>query len=186
MSLLSRVGLLLAGAGLWFKHRDTAYAIAREQAAGTPMPRPIFTWDVDPPGTPAWTPPAAAQPYMAAIRQAEALYQLPPNLLARVLYQESRFRPDIIHCETISSAGAMGIAQIVPRWHPTVDPCDPWDSIDYAGQYLAQLFDLTGSWERAVAAYNWGIGNLNRQGLAGAPKETRDYIASMKADGFLA
>ena len=178
MSMFSRLGLLVAGAGLWFKQRDAARAIAREQTAGAPLPR-------DTPAPAVWTPPASAQPYLAAIRQAEAKYQLPHNLLARVLWQESRFRPDIIDCDTISHAGAKGIAQIVPRWHPDVDPCDPWASIDYAGSYLAELRDWTGSWERAIAAYNWGIGNLNRQGLAGAPKETRDYIASMKADGFL-
>ena len=35
-----------------------------------------------------------------------------------------------------ASAGAVGIAQLMPQYHPGVDPNDPEASIMYAGQYL--------------------------------------------------
>ncbi len=170
---LARIGAALVALGM-FLQRDKGQG-------GATVPGLA---ESTPPAAPAWEPPAAAGPYLAAIHEAEHREGIPHNLLARVLYQESRFRPDIINCKTVSAAGAKGIAQIVPKWHPGVNPCDPWESIDYAASYLAQLRHQAGSWERALAAYNWGIGNLKRHGMAGAPAETRNYVASIKADGF--
>lgn len=131
-----------------------------------------------------FTLPAAGAPYADAIRAAEAKYQLPDSLLARVLYQESRFRPDVISGTTKSSVGAQGIAQFMPATAADlgVDPLDPFQAIPAAGRYLRQLFDRLGSWERALAAYNWGIGNVQRKGLEAAPLETRNYVAQVLAD----
>jgi len=126
--------------------------------------------------------PERAAPYAEAIGAAEVKFSLPTGLLGRVLYQESRFRPDVIEGRTVSSAGAVGIAQIVPRWHPGVDPRDPFASIEYAAGYLRKLFDRFGSWADALAAYNWGPGNLARLGLGAAPSETRDYVREIAAD----
>src|SRR5688572_25590325 len=86
-----------------------------------------------------WWPPAAAAPYLASIAVAEHTWGLPKNLLARVLHQESRYRPEIIDGRVVSPAGAKGIAQIVPRWHPGVNPLDPFQAIAYAARYLAEL-----------------------------------------------
>ena len=124
--------------------------------------------------------------YADLFANAEKINHLPENLVARVAYQESRFRPDIITGETTSRAGAVGIMQIVPRWHPTVDPTDPVDSIAYAGTYLKYLRNQAGSWELALAAYNWGIGNLNEKGIQAAPDETINYVAEISADVRLA
>lgn len=128
--------------------------------------------------------------YRQAVTAAELREGLPHDLLARLLWQESRYREDIINGSVVSSAGAQGIAQIVPRWHPNVNPLDPFASIDYAARYLRDLRRQTGSWPLALAAYNWGIGNLNnaltkygRQNvLAYAPKETRNYVTEIAAD----
>jgi soluble lytic murein transglycosylase-like protein len=147
-----------------------------------------------PPATPGsgvlragWAPPTAAAGYLPAIRTAELAQRLPANLLARVLYQESRYRPDIIDGRVRSSAGAVGIAQIVPRYHPTVNALDPFASITYAARYLADLRRRLGSWEHALAGYNWGPGNVSRVAtgaawLAKAPAETQRYVAEILAD----
>lgn len=129
-----------------------------------------------------FSPPDSAAPYLATIREAEQKHGLPESLLARLLYQESRFRPDIIEGRTVSSAGAVGIAQIVPKWHPGIDPLDPFASIDYAAGYLRRLYDQFGEWSLALAAYNWGPGNLARQGVENAPRETRDYMTQILSD----
>ena len=125
--------------------------------------------------------------FLPLIQQAEAENGLPPGLLDRVLYQESRYRSDIIEGRTVSGAGAVGIAQIVPRWHPTVDPLDTSAAIFYAARYLAQHYRRFGTWSLALAAYNWGQGNQNRDladGIIGNewPDETRRYVAEITAD----
>ena len=107
-----------------------------------------------------WSAPASARPYLSTIYDAERAQSLPPNLLARVLYQESRYRQDIITGQEKSRAGAVGIAQIVPRWHPTVDPLNVDEAIHYAAAYLRRLYNRFGRWDQALAAYNWGQGNL--------------------------
>lgn len=120
--------------------------------------------------------------YVAALRAVEFKYSIPRDLLVRLAYQESRFRADIISGQTVSSAGAVGLMQIVPKWHPDVNPLDWRASADYAGKYLAQLFRQFGTWKEALAAYNWGPGNLSKYGLAAAPTETRNYYTQILAD----
>lgn len=131
-----------------------------------------------------FTLPRAAAPYADAIRAAENRYAVLPGLLARVLYQESHFRPDIVSGAERSPVGAIGIAQFMPATAAElgVDPFDPYSSIDGAARYLRNLFDRFGSWQLALAAYNWGQGNVARRGLGEAPAETRDYIAAIAAD----
>jgi soluble lytic murein transglycosylase-like protein len=60
-----------------------------------------------------------------------------------------------------------------------VDPTDPKQAIPAAGKYLSSLKEQTGSWEGAVAAYNWGPGNVARKGIENAPQETQDYLVAV-------
>jgi soluble lytic murein transglycosylase-like protein len=133
-----------------------------------------------------WRPPASAAPYLEALRIAEERYALPKNLLARMAYQESRFRPEIIDGRVKSSAGAVGIMQIVPRWHPAVNATDPFASISYAGRYMRDLYNRFHSWELALAAYNAGPSIV--QQLNGIPPyaETQAYVREISADVALA
>lgn len=128
--------------------------------------------------------PAGAAPYAAAIDNAEKNYGIPETLLARLLYQESRFRSDIISGKTKSPAGALGIAQFMPATARDfgINPLDPYQSIDAAARYLAQLYKKFGNWESTLAAYNWGQGNVARKGLESAPLETRNYVAQILGD----
>src|SRR5688572_16715209 len=94
--------------------------------------------------------------YLPLLNAAERKYGIPRDLLARQAYQESRFRDDIVTGATRSSAGAIGIMQIIPRWHPSIDPgdaaaderaaLDPPRAIDYAAKYLSSLQRQFGSW----------------------------------------
>ena len=129
-----------------------------------------------------WQIPAAGRRYAGLFAEVEQDNGLPKNLLARVAYQESRFRDDIISGETLSAAGAVGIMQIVPKWHPGVDPLNVPEAVRYAGGYLRQLYNQFGSWQRALAAYNWGPGNIRKFGMDRLPDETRNYVAEITAD----
>jgi soluble lytic murein transglycosylase-like protein len=123
--------------------------------------------------------------YRSLLLEAEQRNGIPAGMLARLAWQESRFRPDIISGKTVSSAGALGIMQIVPKWHPGVDPLNPQAAIDYAARYLASLHAQFGNWEHALQAYNWGPGNLKAY-LAGKksfiPRETANYSRQILAD----
>jgi len=131
-----------------------------------------------------WKRSTNAMRYIPALHVAEDAHEIPRDLLARVAFQESRFREDVITGQTQSAAGAQGIMQIVPRFHPTVNPLDPYAAIAYAGQYLAALFRRFGTWKLALAAYNWGPENLARNlNTPGKwPTETLRYIAEITED----
>lgn len=140
------------------------------------------------PAARTYLPPAAALPYLAAIRQAEAANGIPADLLTRLLQQESNYRADIIEGRLSSRVGAKGIAQVMPLTArdpgygvpPLPNPLDPFAAIRWAGMYLAALRRRFGTWQQALAAYNFGPGNI----LAGRawPDETRNYVAQITRD----
>lgn len=126
----------------------------------------------------------APEQYAELIAGAEAQYGIPPMMLERLLYQESRYRQDIITGKVRSPAGAMGIAQFMPATAAEfgIDPLKPEQAIPAAARYLKRLHNRFGNWTEALAAYNWGQGNVARRGLAAAPRETRNYYAQILAD----
>lgn len=126
-----------------------------------------------------------AGPYLAAFETAELKYGLPRDLLSRVAYQESRYDKD-----AISPVGAIGLMQFMPATAVEygIDPRDPFQSIDAAGKYLSRLYRMFGNWSVAIAAYNWGPGNMRKHlakhgalNIAAIPDETRKYL-SIAAD----
>ena len=110
-------------------------------------------------------------------------YGIPEKLLGRQLQAESNFNPNAVGPLTRYGT-AKGIAQFIDSTAAQfgIDPFNPAQAIDAAGRYLRQLYNTTGSWVLALAAYNWGIGNLTRYGIAKAPYETQNYIAKITAD----
>ena len=77
--------------------------------------------------------------------------QVPVQLFLCQINQESGFNPTIT-----SPAGAVGIAQIVPKWHPGVDPLDPFASLEYAANLMSAHYTQFKRWDLALAAYNAG------------------------------
>lgn len=123
--------------------------------------------------------------YAGTISDTEQKYGLPSGLLGRIAYQESHFRPDIISGKTKSSAGAVGLMQLMPKDFPGAGQ-DANEDIRTAGAYLAKLYKQFGSWEKAVAAYNDGPGNISKV-LAGKkqlPLETQRYLQAVATPGL--
>lgn len=129
-----------------------------------------------------WKTVTNAAKYLPRLNAAETKYGIPRDLLARQAYQESRFRDDIVSGKTVSSAGAQGIMQIVPKWHPGVNPLDVSAAIEYAAKYLASLKKQFGSWALALAAYNAGPGNVTKYGGIPPFTETKNYVNQILAD----
>lgn len=119
--------------------------------------------------------------YDALINSSAATYEVPPDLLYKLLKQESAFLPEVINGTRKSSVGALGIAQFMPATAKqelgSVEAAlNPELAIPGAARYLSKLKRNLGDWKSAVAAYNWGIGNVQRKGLDKMPPETVDYV----------
>ena len=128
---------------------------------------------------------AKGEKYRPLFDAAESRYRIPHGLLFRQAYQESRFRDDIISGALRSSAGAVGIMQIVPKYHPEVGEAGALNvpvAIDYAGKLLSQFHDQFGSWALALAAYNAGPANVIKYHGIPPFTETRNYVAQILAD----
>lgn len=123
-----------------------------------------------------------AEKYLPLLRNAEIKYRIPQDLLARLAYQESHFRDDIVSGRTISSAGALGLMQLVPRWHPGVNALNVSAAIDYAARYLLQLRQQFGDWRLALAAYNAGPGTVQKYGGIPPFPETQQYVSQILLD----
>ena len=134
--------------------------------------------------------PEGSAPYRSMIQAATTGAGVPVLILAWLLWQESHYRDDIISGKKRSPAGAIGIAQFMPATAKQVlgseeAARDPSKAIPGAAYYLASLYKETGSWKSALAAYNWGIGNVKRQGLTNLPSETSHYISTiMNSSGY--
>lgn len=135
-------------------------------------------------GVTAWRIPPKGQKYAGLFQAAEYEYGLPRFLLAKQAEQESAYNPN-----ATSGAGAQGLMQIVPRWHPGVDPFNVTEAIPYAAGFMRDLYDRFGSWKMALAAYNAGPTALQRRidtngenWLANMPAETRDYVMRITRD----
>lgn len=116
------------------------------------------------------------QDICAALETAATAYELPVPFLARLIWQESRFRPD-----AVSPAGARGIAQFMPdtaEWRGLPDPHDPILSLHASADYLRDLRRQFGNLGLAAAAYNGGSGRVQAwlNGRGGLPTETRQYV----------
>jgi len=130
--------------------------------------------------------PSGSDPYQGIITAAAATHGVPVQILAWLLWKESRYNPAIINGTKRSSVGAMGIAQFMPatareELGSEAAALDPAQAIPGAARYLRRLYNRTGTWSEALAAYNWGIGNVTRKGLTRAPAETTDYYETILA-----
>ena len=121
-----------------------------------------------------------------------------PTELALLPFIESAFNP-----QAVSSARASGMWQFMPRTGKDFDlkqnafrddRRDVLASTRAALDYLQKLYAMFGDWHLALAAYNWGEGNVSksimrnqRQGASVAytdlrmPAETRLYVPKLQA-----
>ncbi|MEZ4600179.1 MAG: lytic transglycosylase domain-containing protein [Syntrophotaleaceae bacterium] len=113
------------------------------------------------------------------IDRAASTHGVDRQLIRAVIRTESNFNP-----QATSPAGAQGLMQLMPQTAQELGVTDPFNSeqnVMAGTRYLRQLLDrYEGDLDRALAAYNWGMGNLERKGMDQMPRETRDYLARVK------
>jgi len=115
------------------------------------------------------------------LEAAARAYELPLEYFARLIWRESRFRPQAIGPRTRSGVRAQGIAQFMPGTaaeRALLDPFDPVQALPKAAQFLQQLRARFGNLGLAAAAYNAGPRRVQDwlNGAGGMPQETRDYV----------
>ncbi|WP_306049892.1 lytic transglycosylase domain-containing protein [Oceaniradius stylonematis] len=128
--------------------------------------------------------PAAVHPYAAHIAEASQRFGIPEHWIRAVLRAESA--GDV---RAISSAGAMGLMQVMPATWAELrarsdlghDPYDPRDNIMAGTAYLREMWDRYGSVAAMLAAYNAGPGRYDEYLATGRtlPAETRAYVAAL-------
>jgi hypothetical protein len=106
------------------------------------------------------------------IKEAADKYGVPASILAGVYGAETGFGK---HATMVSSAGAQGPFQFMPGTAAQYG-VNPWDfnsAADGAARLLRDNYRTLGSWDKAVAAYNAGPGNI-KKGIM--PAETKAYV----------
>ena len=129
--------------------------------------------------------------YDSLISEAAEKYGLEYQLIRAVMWAESNFNPN-----AVSSAGAMGLMQLMPATAKMLgvdDAFDPQQNVDGGVRFLAaRIKDYDGDILKALASYNCGAGGLSSRGItdltdpeqfAKLPKETQTYLT--RIEGYL-
>jgi soluble lytic murein transglycosylase-like protein len=124
---------------------------------------------------------AAAAPASvdAIIQKASRRYGIDGGLIKAVIKAESDFNP-----RAVSPVGAQGLMQLMPstaRGLGVTDAFDPEQNVMAGTRFLKDMLQrYGGNVDEALAAYNWGPGNVDRHGTDRLPRETRTYLATVK------
>jgi soluble lytic murein transglycosylase-like protein len=138
--------------------------------------------------------PASAQSvatWRPFVEEAALRYGVPTSWIERVMNIESRGKTRLGGRPIVSSAGAMGLMQLMPRtWRELRalaalgnDPFDPHDNIAAGALYLRLLYDRFG-YPGLFAAYNAGPGRYGSflAGRRALPLETLRYLSATTGD----
>ena len=135
------------------------------------------------PNQPAMPAPSAATSgsICLLLESAADAHGLPLEFFARLIWQESRFKPNAIGPMTRRGTRAQGIAQFMPGTaseRGLLDPFDPVAALPKAAEYLEELHAQFGNLGLAAAAYNAGPRRVRDflTGRSGLPSETRNYV----------
>ena len=127
--------------------------------------------------------------YSSYVEKYSAEYSVPEELIWAVIRTESGF-----DSSAESGVGAVGLMQLMPDTFEEITTYrlkegldigmryDPDTNIRYGTYYLSYLYGRYGDWDKVIAAYNWGLGNLDEWLDGGHStedipvKETSNYL----------
>ncbi len=118
---------------------------------------------------------ASLEPYF---QEAADTYNLSAELLKAVARQESGFQPNIV-----SSAGAIGIMQLMPstaEYLGVSNPYDPRENIMGGAKLLSYLSTrYNGNLPLTLAAYNAGEAAVDKYGSVPPYQETQNFVTKI-------
>lgn len=112
--------------------------------------------------------------YGALADQAAKKYGVDPRLYRALIKQESGW-----NASAVSHAGARGLTQVVPKWHPGANLSTPAGQLDYGAKHLSTLLRNFKSPRLALAAYNAGAGAVKKYGDVPPFAETQNYVTKI-------
>lgn len=119
--------------------------------------------------------------YEALIEQAAQRNGIEPAVLYGLIEQESGF-----NASAQSSAGAMGLTQLMPGTASSLGVSNPYDaaeSIEGGARYLGNLMrEFSGNTTDALAAYNAGPAAVSQYGGVPPYPETESYVSKVMAN----
>jgi Soluble lytic murein transglycosylase and related regulatory proteins (some contain LysM/invasin domains) len=141
--------------------------------------------EIDPSPKPTATPSSQSN-----INRVKAIFDQQPKLIQAVIKVESAGKQN-----ARSEKGAQGLMQLMPGTAKDMgvsDPYDPAQNVEGGKRYLGQMLTKYGDRDLALAAYNFGPGNLDRlMSRTGKksfeairsylPKETQLYVSKIRA-----
>ena len=123
---------------------------------------------------------AVPKELQAAIHDAARAHGVDPRLVAAVARRESAYNP-----RAVSHAGACGVMQLMPataRYLGVRNVFDARENIFGGTRYLRTLLDtFDGDLDLALAAYNAGPGAVEKHRGIPPYRETRAYVAAVRA-----
>lgn len=118
--------------------------------------------------------------YDEFFQKAADTYHISVDLLKAVAKQESGFQSNIV-----SSAGAIGIMQLMPstaEYLGVTNPYDPEQNIMGGAKLLSELYErYNGNLDFTLAAYNAGAGSVDNYGGVPPYSETQNFITKVKS-----
>jgi soluble lytic murein transglycosylase-like protein len=131
---------------------------------------------------------ASVGPWASVITEASHRFGIPDAWIKSVMHAESAGRTTLHGQPITSSAGAMGLMQVMPgtyrdmraAYHLGADAYDPRDNILAGTAYLRAMYDRFG-YPGLFAAYNAGPGRYDAylKGKTRLPAETATYLAKL-------
>ena len=127
--------------------------------------------------------------YVEYVETYSKQFAVPEELIWAVIKTESGF-----DSSAESDRGAVGLMQLMPETFNEITTYrlkegldagmryDPETNIRYGTYYLSYLYERYGDWDKVIAAYNWGLGNLDEWIADGHStedipvKETANYL----------
>jgi len=134
--------------------------------------------------TGAVAPPSTRQSICLLLESAAQAHRLPFEFFARLIWQESRFKPDAVGPVTHSGRRALGISQFMPGTageRGLLDPFDPVAALPKSAEFLQELRGQFGNLGLAAAAYNAGPRRVRDwlNGRGPLPAQTRNYVLAI-------
>ena len=110
--------------------------------------------------------------------EASEKYGVSYDMLTAIAWHESRFQPDVT-----SSAGAMGLMQLMPETAAAMgvtDGYDPYQNVMGAAKLLSKLSEMyDGNQTLTLAAYAAGTGSVAKYGGVPPYGETREFVSTI-------